>query len=297
MGKFKTTKKIYHFLFPEGTKRRKKISSILENRDRRLNQPWAITSDEEMYRLIKNRFKAVKRNKFYDSESERVSTLKNRHEGKRCFIVCTGPSLTISDLEKLKDEYTFGVNSIIDAYEKTDWRPTYYTVVDSYAFGDKLAEKEVLGKRYAKRESFFHYRINALHQQETDFHIPVNYSNHSKRQIRKNKVKLTTNLAVCVYDAFTVAAMAFQIAVYMGFKEIFFIGTDNSYTKEKRHFIESDLNDNQLGITDFSHVTALAKKGFVACKKYAEKHGIKLFNATRGGNLDVIERVNLDDIL
>ncbi len=298
MGKLKKiTKKVYHFLFPEGTKRRKKISAFLEKRGERRGAPWAVTSDKEMHNLIKKREKAIRRGKFFDNESERISKLKDRHKGERCFIVCTGPSLTIEDLDKLENEYTFAVNSIIDAYPKTNWRPTYYCVVDSYSFSDALARREVFGGAYSKRESFFHYRINALHQSPADFHLPINYTNHKKSRLKKNKIKLSDNPAVCVYDAFTVAAMAFQIAVYMGFKEIYFIGADNSYTKNSRHFLESDLNNSQLGITDFSDIVSLAKRGFSACRKYADENGIRLYNATRGGALDVLERVDPDKIL
>ena len=32
-------------------------------------------------------------------------------------------------------------------------------------------------------------------------------------------------------------------------------------------------------------------------KEYAEQRGIKIYNATRGGYLEVFERVNLDDLL
>ncbi len=32
-------------------------------------------------------------------------------------------------------------------------------------------------------------------------------------------------------------------------------------------------------------------------KEYAEQKGIKIYNATRGGYLEVFERVNLDDLL
>jgi hypothetical protein len=37
--------------------------------------------------------------------------------------------------------------------------------------------------------------------------------------------------------------------------------------------------------------------GYKAKKKVADKYGIKIFNATRGGVLEVIERVDLDSVL
>ena len=49
-----------------------------------------------------------------------IRKFKNIHAGERCFIVATGPSLTYEDLDKIKNEITFGVNSICLSYDKTD---------------------------------------------------------------------------------------------------------------------------------------------------------------------------------
>ena len=43
---------------------------------------------------------------------EWLKQYKNKYDGKRCFIVATGPSLTVEDLSLLKNEITFGMNSI-----------------------------------------------------------------------------------------------------------------------------------------------------------------------------------------
>ena len=35
-----------------------------------------------------------------------IKKYKDLHKGKRCFIIASGPSLRIEDLERLKNEYT-----------------------------------------------------------------------------------------------------------------------------------------------------------------------------------------------
>lgn len=35
---------------------------------------------------------------------------------------------------------------------------------------------------------------------------------------------------------------------------------------------------------------------YLSAKKYAEEHGIKIYNATRGGKLEVFERVDFDSL-
>ena len=43
-------------------------------------------------------------NGFDDRQFSRLKEFENKYNGERCFIIATGPSLTIDDLEKLKDE-------------------------------------------------------------------------------------------------------------------------------------------------------------------------------------------------
>ena len=37
--------------------------------------------------------------------------------------------------------------------------------------------------------------------------------------------------------------------------------------------------------------------GYLKAKEFAEENNVKIYNATRGGALEIFERVNLDDIL
>ena len=37
-------------------------------------------------------------------------------------------------------------------------------------------------------------------------------------------------------------------------------------------------------------------QSYIAARRFAEKHGVKIYNATRGGKLEVFERVNFDKL-
>ena len=52
----------------------------------------------------------------FKRSKEQLKSLHNKFAGKRCFIVGNGPSLNKLDLNLLKDEFSFAVNSI---YYKT----------------------------------------------------------------------------------------------------------------------------------------------------------------------------------
>ena len=91
----------------------------------------------------------------------------------------------------------------------------------------------------------------------------------------------------------TITYGCIQFAVYMGIKEIYLLGIDFSgYGNQGAtygHFYEEKAPD---GIC-FYKQNLLA---YQSAKKYADAHGIKIYNATRGGNLEVFERVDFDSL-
>lgn len=288
--------KIYSLpLLPKGTKRREFVKKIYL----KIFCPaaWSVRSDLKMHRKIwKRAFLNALHLNFLNKELLEFNKIKNRHSGERCFITCTGPSLQISDLEKLKNEYTFGVNSIIMAYSKTSWRPTYYAMVDIYNLGNFLKKNSVIGGEFSEREAFFHYRANIKYKTGKEKYCLINYSNHKKGRMKKNKYKLSENPGVCVYDCFTVTNMAIQLAIFMGFKEIYIIGADCNYDPKKMHFIETEIDNKHRNATWLPGAVELSIQGYRSAKVFAEKHGVKIFNATRGGYLEVFDRVDFDSI-
>lgn len=48
-----------------------------------------------------------------------ILKLKNKYQGKRCFIIGNGPSLTAEDLDKLENEICFAANRIYNIFPKT----------------------------------------------------------------------------------------------------------------------------------------------------------------------------------
>jgi len=88
---------------------------------------------------------------FKNEYIEKIKGFKNKHLGDRCFIIATGPSLTVEDLEKLRGEITIGMNSISKVGEKTDWRPIYYGIQDMYVY--KNLKSSIKSARLLKRRN------------------------------------------------------------------------------------------------------------------------------------------------
>ena len=56
--------------------------------------------------------------------------MRNIHRGERCFIIGNGPSLKNTDLAKLKDEYTFGMNRIYLMFPELGFTTTYFASIN-----------------------------------------------------------------------------------------------------------------------------------------------------------------------
>lgn len=224
-----------------------------------------------------------------------IGKYKGIHEGKRCFIVATGPSLTYSDLESLKNEYTFSVNSIFLLLENTDWRPTYYVFVDAYGY-------KTLSKQYGfncgdipSDAAFIHYRIKPKTLTGKERFCLIHYGNHTTKRMKHKEIKNHPDPAVCIYDAFTVTNMAIDLAIYMGFKEIYLVGVDCDYQGSKRHVVETEIDKKR--ISNMKREVELMLTGYAGKKDLADRLDVGIFNATRGGKLEIFPRVSLDDIL
>jgi hypothetical protein len=64
-----------------------------------------------------------------------LKRFKNKYKNKRCFIVGNGPSLNKTDLRKIKNEFTFGFNSI---FLHKYFLPKFYIVEDKWVIKDNL---------------------------------------------------------------------------------------------------------------------------------------------------------------
>ena len=149
-----------------------------------------------------------------------IKKLKGKFQGKRCFIIGSGPSLTVSDLEQLKGDYTFASNKIFTVFDKTAWRPTFYVVSDNditpemYGHSAKF-DSQTQAKFFPAnfRDGCSGENLNALFYNyvgcDTTGKIPPAFSD---------------NMAKYLVEGFSVAYVAMQMAVYMGFTEIYLLG-------------------------------------------------------------------------
>lgn len=71
--------------------------------------------------------------KYHHPELRKYFNIHNE-EGRRLFIVATGPSLRLEDLDFLHErhELCMSVNMVNRCFDRTNWRPNYYVFEDMH---------------------------------------------------------------------------------------------------------------------------------------------------------------------
>ncbi|MFV2047207.1 6-hydroxymethylpterin diphosphokinase MptE-like protein [Metabacillus sp. YM-086] len=252
-----------------------------------------------LYNFVYKTNKYIKELVFpFSKRGRQIKKYKDIHLNKRCFIIGNGPSLTSGDLDKLSNEITFAFNRVYYIFNRTTWRPTYYCSEDNKTI---FRSKEEINSIKVEHKFFpvnfpWDYKI---HFTNANYYLFKFGNKNIEPQFSRDIVK-------GIYWGNTVAYTAIQIAVYMGVKEIYLLGVDHNFSKmlndkgeiiidktAKDYFTEEYNTDkDDLYIPNVE----VSTRAFKVAKKYADKNNIKIYNATRGGKLEVFERVDFDKL-
>lgn len=251
--------------------------------------------------IIRNRI-IIKR--FANSEDSKfIKQFKGKYDGKRCFIIGNGPSLTGSDLDLIQGEISFACNRIYNIFNKTTWRPDFWMCTDAECLADEFQNiKKLEGPVKFIRSMGKKYDI----EEKDQIHKIIIYDRFVLDKSKFMKNSLSTECHKYFSMSFTVTCEEIEFAMYMGFKEIYLLGVDHNYPisidKSGKKVVDSSVRSHFGGggskdaNLHYIYIDA-ATQCYQVYQDYAKQHGIHIYNATRGGKLEVFERVNLDDIV
>jgi hypothetical protein len=238
------------------------------------------------------------------ANDRKIFALKNIHRGKRAFLIGTGPSLRIADLEKLKDEVTFSCNKIYLAFEETEWRPTYYNIADVLVGQNNNDEIRAL-----KLKKLFYFSLKNSFPNARDI---VWLRDILPRKGDENyKVVFSKNVLFGTYFGWTTIYYQMQLAYYMGIREIYLLGVDFHYnlSKKKKEIGKGSqvfISDGEInyfhksykkeGETWFPPRLNYQRKALNVAKDFFESRGGKIYNASRKTALDVFPLVDFDSL-
>ena len=244
---------------------------------------------------------------------QRNNEYKNIHEGERVFILCTGPSISEMELTRLKDEKTIAVSGFYLHKDCQVILPDYYCAptFEKFLSPDLAAEYlRAIQKATPHTRHFFSIR----EKQVID----------KMREYEEGCVNYIAFVNMSSYDAWydidltgltpspqSVAVMALEMALYMGFGTIYLLGTEHDclITKQYMHFYDynesivsqNNKYENVQGSFEIPFSQQLAStynlwEQYKQIKRIAEEKGTKIYNATKSGILDVFERVDFDTL-
>lgn len=220
----------------------------------------------------------------------RLRELKDSHRGERCFIIGNGPSLQQTDLAKLRDEYTFGLNRIYLLFPELGFSTTFLVTVNRLVL-EQCAD-EILSTPAMK-------------------FLPWTFRKHLNPELLGNTVFIqstrgshafTQDAHRPLWTGATVTYVAMQLAFHMGFQKVILVGVDHTFaTQGKPHAEVVSRGDDpnhfsptyfgkgfkwQLPDLETSEIAyRLARQAF-------EADGREIMDATMGGQLTVFPKIN-----
>ena len=226
----------------------------------------------------------------------------------RCFVIGNGPSLKAEDLEMLTGEVTFASNRIFGIFDKTTWRPTYYASQDDgviLEIKDKLfnVSKQV-GTMFLNGNMMRVYP-QVLRKQNNVRFMYIHPTPEGKK-------KMDIDVTDGIHNGINISYTMIELAIYMGYTEIYLLGIDHHYVTKKNEQGETVLDGNspenyfqgitplkyeaKVKTTDMTQLMDESTFAYQNARSYAETHGIRIWNATRGGYLEVFPRINFDSL-
>ena len=251
-----------------------------------------------------------------------LERFKGIHSGQRCFIMGNGPSLNRTDLGLLEGETVFACNSAFLLFDRINWRPAYYTCVDSRVLPDRASDIAAMMANDPSITAFFpaevEEHVGEQRRYPTRAIIPTDRNRFYFRETHGTLDNLPDSMFSGDIDQHviqprTVAITMLQIAAYMGFSEIFLIGCDTRYTVQETVDEEDgeglalvSTRDDDANHFDPSYFgkgrkwhapkPELMVEHYRIARQALEARGVKVFDATVGGALDVFDKVDFNSL-
>lgn len=226
----------------------------------------------------------------------RLAELKDTCKGQRAFIIGNGPSLNQTDLSKLKDEFTFGLNRIYLMFPKLGFQTSCLVSVNDLVIEQCLAEIMAL-----TIPTYLSWRSHRFFAPSTSTAaLPVFlYTTYESP-------KFALDARGRLWEGATVTNVALQLAYHMGFKQVTLIGVDHNFASkgqankevvstgdDPNHFSGAYFGKGfrwQLPDLDTSEV------GYRLARTAYEKDGREVVDATVGGKLTVFRKVDYNSL-
>lgn len=192
-----------------------------------------------------------------------IQEFKNIHQGKRLFILASGPSLGDLDLSPLGRRIVMGLNRSVLVYPETQYHCTMdHRLFDE--FTDLLRKTRCL-----------------FTLEDRPWGIPIRLLGAEG---------FSWDLEEGIYSGYTISYIALQIAVYMGFTEIYYLGLDLNHKDGQTHFFGQDYHSRDHETTEYPKMMKMLTFG----AKALEDSKVRVFNCSPVSDLECFPRVSFE---
>jgi hypothetical protein len=219
--------------------------------------------------------------------------LQNIHKDKRCFIIGNGPSLRQTDLNQLRDEFTFGLNRIYLLFPQIGFTTTYLVSVNDLVLEQCATEMKslCLPKFLTWRSRHWFPSDAKTTYLDTDFTGQENFC---------------PSITGRIFEGFTVTYVALQLAYHMGFSEVILVGVDHNFVTQgaANQAIVSQGDDPNHFAPDYFGKgfkwqlpdLAGSERAYLMARDAYSMAGRRVLDATIGGKLTIFQKVDYSSL-
>jgi len=221
-----------------------------------------------------------------------LAAMRDLHRGQRCFIIGNGPSLKLTDLTRLRGEYTFGMNRFYMLFEELGFTTTYFLSVNSLVI-EQCAED----LRSLPLPIFISWRSHNLIEPGEDL-IFLHTTYSGPRFARDARGRL--------WEGATVTYVALQLAFHMGFNQVILIGVDHNFTTQGRPnttVVSQGDDSNHFSAGYFGKGfrwqlpdLETSQRAYHMARQAYQHAGREVMDATVGGKLTVFPKVDYNTL-
>jgi hypothetical protein len=218
----------------------------------------------------------------------RLQSYRGKHSGQRCFIIGNGPSLKQTDLTKLRNEFTFGMNRFYLAFPELGFETTYYV-----SMNDLVIEQCADDFRKLPMPKFFSWR--GARWITPDDRTQFIYTSYTGPGFSKD-------ITGRVWESATVTYVALQLAYYMGFSTVVLIGVDHNFVTQgapNQTVVSQGDDPNHFNTAYFGKGfrwqlpdLETSEVGYRMARDAFAADGRQVLDATVGGKLQVFPKVD-----
>lgn len=227
----------------------------------------------------------------YSRSSRRhLADLKNCRRGQRCFIIGNGPSIQQTDLQLLKNEFTFGLNRIYLLFAELRFVTTYLVAVNKLVIeqcaGEIISQPCHKFLPWGSRGYLPHYPPENISLIQTEVLHP-RFCHDASRPM---------------WQGGTVTYVAMQLAYHMGFDQVILVGVDHSFTTKgeaNKEVVSQGDDPNHFAPNYFGKGfrwqlpdLETSEIAYRMARQAYEADGRQILDATIGGKLTVFPKVD-----